>query len=52
MKKFIKDFALRGMITACFGPLILVSIYLELQLFHVITSIPVTQVNLNTRGAS
>ena len=46
MKNFIKDFALRGMITAGFGPLILVSIYLGLQLSHVITSIPVTQANL------
>lgn len=47
MKKFIKDFALRGMITAGFGPLILVSIYLGLQLSGIITSIPASQVNLN-----
>ena len=45
MKKFVKDFALRGMIAAGFGPLILVSIYLGLQLSGII--IPTSQVNLN-----
>ncbi|MGN8810876.1 DUF3021 domain-containing protein [Lactobacillus amylovorus] len=47
MKKFVKDFALRGMIAAGFGPLILVSIYLGLQLSGIIISIPTSQVNLN-----
>ena len=47
MKKFVKDFALRGMIAAGFGPLILVSIYLSLQLSGIIISIPTSQVNLN-----
>lgn len=47
MKKFVKDFALRGMIAAGFGPLILVSIYLGLQLSSKVISIPISQVNLN-----
>ena len=47
MKKFVKDFTLRGMIAAGFGPLILVSIYLGLQLSGIIISIPTSQVNLN-----
>ena len=47
MKKFVKDFALRGMIAAGFGPLILVSIYLGLQLSGIIISIPTSQVNLD-----
>ena len=47
MKKFVKDFALRGMIAAGFGPLILVSIYLDSQLSGIIISIPTSQVNLN-----
>lgn len=47
MKKFIKDFALRGMIAAGFGPLILVTIYLGLQLSKTVTNLSVAQVNLN-----
>ncbi|WP_308557194.1 DUF3021 domain-containing protein [uncultured Lactobacillus sp.] len=47
MKKFVKDFALRGLIAAGFGPLILVSVYLGLQLSGTATSIPISQVNLN-----
>ncbi len=47
MKKFIKDFALRGMIAAGLGPLILVTIYLGLQLSKTVTNLSVAQVNLN-----
>ena len=47
MKKFIKDFALRGMLAAGFGPLILVTIYLGLQLSKTVTNLSVAQVNLN-----
>lgn len=47
MKKFIKNFALRGMIAAGFGPLILVTIYLGLQLSGTVTNLTVSQVNLN-----
>lgn len=47
MKKFIKGFALRGMIAAGFGPLILVMIYLGLQLSKTVTNLSVAQVNLN-----
>lgn len=47
MKKFIKDFALRGMIAAGFGPLILVTIYLGLQLSKTVTNLSVAQVTLN-----
>ncbi|MGM9963064.1 MAG: DUF3021 domain-containing protein [Holdemanella porci] len=47
MKKFIKDFALRGMIAAGFGPLILVSIYLGLQFSGTVINMPISQVNLN-----
>lgn len=47
MRKFIKDFALRGMIAAGFGPLILVSIYFGLHFSGAVSSLPVAQINLN-----
>lgn len=47
MKKFMKDFTLRGLIAAGFGPLIVISIYAGLQVSNKLTTISISQVNLN-----
>ncbi len=47
MKRFVKDFILRGLIAAGFGPLILVIIYYGFQLTENVTSRPMTEVNIN-----
>ena len=47
MKRFIKDFTLRGLVAAGFGPLILAIIYYVYQLTENVTSRPMTEVNIN-----
>lgn len=47
MKRFIKDFTLRGLVAAGFGPLILVIIYYGYQLTENVTSRTMTEVNIN-----
>ena len=47
MKKFIKDFTLRGLVAAGFGPLILVSIYYGYQLTENVTTRSMAEVNIN-----
>lgn len=47
MKRFVKDFILRGLIAAGFGPLILVIIYYGFQLTENVTSRPMIEVNIN-----
>lgn len=47
MKKFIKNFVLRGLIAAGFGPLILVSIYYGFQLTEHINTYSISEINFN-----
>ena len=47
MKRFIKDFILRGLVASRFGPLILVTIYYGYQLTENVTSRPMAEININ-----
>ena len=47
MKRFIKNFILRGLVASRFGPLILVTIYYGYQLTENVTSRPMAEININ-----